>query len=409
MEMASAGQTKPLPSIGTMAQVVVVAVCTLAFVLNAAAIVVTLTTDRYAGSRDFVTYWAAGQQLVRHANPYDTQALLPIERLAGFPQNQPPMVMRNAPPALFAVLPIGVLPVRFASALWGAFLVTALWFAIRTIAQLSGRPHSQLTLIAYAFGPALSCLIAGQMSIFALLGLVLFLKLERERPFLAGAALWLCALKPQIFVLSGIVLLLWVIRTRRYRVLAGLFMALGLTTACVMLLDPHLWPEYAKMMRQENIPNLLIPSISNLLRLAINPAKAWIQLLPLTAGCGWAIWYFFRHRDGWSWTEHGAPLMLVSVLVAPYSWFMDQVVLLPALMKQVYSGASTRSIAVLALLSAGVEFTNFRGVPLGDMTLYSCAAAWWPLWYLWTAYEGGWRPGQSRVAKPRVTADFEPV
>ena len=76
--------------------------------------------------------------------------------------------------------------------------------------------------------------------------------------------------------------------------------------------------------------------------------------------------------------------MLVSVLVAPYSWFMDQVVLLPAIMKRVYAGTAPEKIAVLAVLSAVVEFTNLRGVPLGNMPVYSWSAAWWPLWYMWT-------------------------
>jgi hypothetical protein len=33
-------------------------------------------TSGSAANRDFVCYWAAGQQLIRHANPYDGEAIL---------------------------------------------------------------------------------------------------------------------------------------------------------------------------------------------------------------------------------------------------------------------------------------------------------------------------------------------
>lgn len=382
-------QKNGVGSLKAAAKLIVVGVCTLAFALNAAAVVVTLLTDRYAGSRDFVTYWAAGQQLVHHADPYDGRTVLPIERQAGFPNDTPPMVMRNAPPALLAVLPLGFFPVRLASVYWGVILAGALGLSIRIVAGLFERERSLATLIACSFAPALSCLIAGQMSIFALLGLVLFLKMQHRSPFWAGCSLWLCALKPQIFVLFGIVLVLWVVKNRSYRVLAGLLVTLGASAACAMALDPHVWADYFRMLQKEKIPDLMIPCIGTVLRLITWPDRAWVQLIPLALGSAWAVWYFFRNQDSWEWLEHGSSVMLASVLAAPYSWFMDQSVLLPALMKEVSDGASGASIAVLALLSAIVEFANLRGVPLSTMALYSSSAAWWVLWYMWVLRKRG--------------------
>ena len=84
LKITTTAQTRSRFSPPEMAKIAVVTLCTLAFGLNAAAVFVTLTTDRYVGSRDFITYWAAGQRLVRHGNPYDARALLPIERMVGF-------------------------------------------------------------------------------------------------------------------------------------------------------------------------------------------------------------------------------------------------------------------------------------------------------------------------------------
>ena len=51
-----------------------------------------------AGKRDFVEYWAAGQQLAHHANPYDRDALLRVERTADFPNGEPVMIMPERRP-----------------------------------------------------------------------------------------------------------------------------------------------------------------------------------------------------------------------------------------------------------------------------------------------------------------------
>src|ERR1700679_3953385 len=42
-------------------------------------------TGEIAGARDFVVYWATGQQLIHHANPYDADQMMRVERGAGLP------------------------------------------------------------------------------------------------------------------------------------------------------------------------------------------------------------------------------------------------------------------------------------------------------------------------------------
>jgi hypothetical protein len=191
-------------TIRVVAEFLVVGICTLAFALNAAGLLTTLLTDNYAGVRDFVSYWSSGRQLVAHANPYDGHAILQLERSVGLAPGVQPLVMRNPPPALLLVLPIGFLSVRAASLFWSLLLVGALVLSVQMIAAMHGRSKSQLNILAYTFAPALSCLITGQQAIFVLLGLVLFLRLNQTRPFLAGASLWLCALKPHLFLRLGL-------------------------------------------------------------------------------------------------------------------------------------------------------------------------------------------------------------
>jgi hypothetical protein len=378
-------------NVRAIVEFLVVGVCTVAFALNAAGICATLLTPNFAGARDFVTYWSSGHQLVQHTNPYDGQAVLRLEHSVGFPASLAPLIMRNPPPSLLIVLPLGFLGVRAASMLWSFLMLVSLWISVRIIAVMHGRQKSQLNYLAYIFAPVLSCLIAGQMALFVLLGLVLFLRLHATRPLLAGASLWLCALKPHLFLPFGVVMLAWVIVSRRYKVLLGAAIAFFLSTLLVSAMDPLAWPHYVQMMRAAKLDTAIIPCPSMMLRVFISPSSTWLQYLPAVLGCVWAIDYFRRNRDDWDWMKHGSLLLLVSVVVAPYSWFMDQAVLLPALLHALYQNRSRSLVAIFALASAGIEVANFRGVPLGNYFLYPWTSVVWLAWYMYTVHRS--RPG----------------
>lgn len=369
----------------------IVGVCTFAFALNAAGICATLLTDNYAGERDFITYWSSGHQLFKRANPYDYDTILRLERSAGYSATQPPLIMRTPPFSLPLVLPLGLLGVRSASLLWTALMLASLVLSVRILAAMQGHSKSPLNYLAYTFAPVLSCLIAGQMALFVLLGLVLFLRLHGTHPLLAGAALWLCALKPHLFLPFGIVLLAWIIVSRSYTILLGAALAFGASSLAVAFLDPLAWSHYSQMMRAANLDTVFIPCLSTMFRLAVRPGSLWPQYLPAFLGCLWAVAFFRKHRKDWDWSRHGGLLMLVSVVAAPYSWFMDQAVLLPALLYALYQNRSRNLVAVLALLSAAIEVANFRGVPLRSPLIYPWTATVWLAWYLYAVYQAGLR------------------
>ena len=118
------------------------------------------------------------------------------------------------------------------------------------------------------------------------------------------------------------------------------------------------------MMSTLRIDSLAIPCLSIVLRRIISPNTTWLQYLPSALGCIWALAYFRRHREDWDWMEHGSLLMLVSVLVAPYTWLMDQAILIPALLHAAYLTRSRSLVAILALASAVIEIGALRGMSL---------------------------------------------
>jgi hypothetical protein len=93
--------------------------------------------------------------------------------------------------------------------------------------------------------------------------------------------------------------------------------------------------------------------------------------------------YFRKHREDWDWMEHGSLLMLVSVLLAPYSWFMDQAVLIPAVLHVAYLSRSRSLLAILALASAVIEAGALRGLSVLHSASYLWTAPAWLGWYLY--------------------------
>ena len=369
-----------------IAEFLVVGVCTVTFALTVLGIFASVLGSDAPGRRDFVEYWASGYQLAHHANPYDGVAILRLERSVGFPSGTPVLIMWNPPPALLLVLPLGFLGPITADWLWLLLLLASLVASVRMVWSMHGRPKNLVHFLGYSFAPALVCLLAGQVSIFVLLGLVLFLRLHRSHPFLAGVSLWLCLLKPHLFLLFGIVLLVSAIVTRSYKLLVGTSVALGVSTAIALVLDPLVWVQYGQMMSATSTVRMqqeLIPCVSIMLRWIVSPKTMWLQYLPSALGCIWALAYFRKHQDHWDWMENGSLLMLVSVLLAPYTWLMDQAILVPALLHAAYRTRSRSLVAILALASAFIEMGILGGPSVMHSARYMWTAPAWLAWYLY--------------------------
>jgi hypothetical protein len=353
-----------------------VTVCGIAFGFMAQVLLLTLLSANSPGTRDYVVYWATGHQFANHANPYDRVALLSVERSAGFPQETQTMFMRNPPWTLPLVLPLGYLGARAGWLLWSALLLGCLGISVHTVWLMSGKPSNRRYLIGYTFAPALICIIYGQTSLIALLGLVMFLRLHRTHPLFAGASLGLCAAKPHLFIPIGVVFLPWVVVSKAYKVGAGLAMVMVASCAMVTWIDPIAWNGYFAMLRTSSIDRDIIPCLSYLVRHSIHTESRWLQYLPAFLGSAWALSYFWPRRNHWNWTEDGSIVMLVSILSAPYCWLFDQVLAIPALLRGAFRTRSGGLLIAVAFASALIEIALFY-------------EAWKPsavhLWTYWTA------------------------
>ncbi len=79
--------------------------------------------------------------------------------------------------------------------------------------------------------------------------------------------------------------------------------------------------------------------------------------------------------------KEGSPLMLVSLLTAPYCWIFDECLVIPALLQGAYLTRFRPFLAVLALASVVIEAELMSGFKLFS-TLYLWTAPAWLVWYL---------------------------
>jgi hypothetical protein len=406
---SSAPETIPAENSGTRRKILrtivalpFVTVCGLASGFTAGTICLLFLLPNAPCTRDYIFYWATGQQVAHHANPYDAVATTQLERSAGLPPNLNPGVMRNPPWALPLVFPLGYLSLRVGWLLWALFLLACLVVSVYLLWSIYGRPRNRRYLLGYSFGPALICVIYGQTSLFALLGLVLFLRLHRTRPFLAGTSLWLCALKPHLFLPFSVVLVAWVLVSRSYKLLAGAVVAMAASCAITFAIDPLAWIQYSQFVRSSGIEWEYIPCLSFLLRLWLSPHSIWLQYLPAALGCAWALAYFWSRRHVWDWVKNGSPLMLVSILVAPYSWIYDQGLVIPALLRGAFLTRSRNLLIALAFLSALVGLALFRSLSHSKDLVYWTywSAPTWLIWYLVAcAHSARWDRVRSALRK----------
>jgi hypothetical protein len=371
---------------------VLVAVCLLAV---GAGILAMIVRENIAGARDFIAYWSAGQQLRHGANPYSWTEVLRLERAAGF-SGEKPLIMRNPPVALFLTVPLGFMSANAGSILWMFLLLGCVIGSIRMIWIMQGRSDSRLHLLGYCFAPLMFCLMAGQVGIILLLGVTLFLFWHRTRPFLGGACMVLCAIKPHLFVPFGIVLVIWTVSARAYRLLGGVAAAVGASCVVAWWLDPHAWSQYAAMMRIAGISGEIVPTLSEMFRHAVNGDWVWLQFVPEVAGCVWAVWYFVTRRQRWDWMQHGLLVLLVSVLCSPYALFTDEAMLLPAVLIAAYRAqAAGRSLVPFGLAAGIAIFEVFLNVQITSV-YYLWTVPAWLVWYLYATRAE--RPGSPVAA-----------
>jgi Glycosyltransferase family 87 len=326
---------------------------------------------------DFVAYWSAGRLLAQGQNPYDGDAVLQIQR--GFDiHRSSPLIMRNPPWALPLAAPLGFLQLPTAQLLCLFMAMAAVLVSVQILWRLylGSSPPWLAGVIAGVFSPLPVALSIGQMSPLLLLGVSGLLYFANRRQYgRAGASMFLLALKPHVVWLLWPVLLLYSVQQRRWRMLLIFSLLFSLACMLTLLIDPSAFGEYLAMSRKVGLLEELTPTTSGLLRSWTGAAL--FQFVPITLAAVWFLYYWLRSGVSWEWRAGVPLLLLVSVCTTSYSWFFDQIVLLPCIfhgMAWVIRGSGKK------IFFSSAAFLIINGAALTLILMHRTS-----FWYAWTA------------------------
>jgi hypothetical protein len=330
---------------------------------------------------DFISYWAPARLNAHGADPYDPALVLAEQRTVGWP-DATPYRSWNPPWTLPFTTPFALPPYQWGRFLWFVVHGCVLVWCVDALWKIygGGNPVRRVAaqLIALSFWQTVIVLKTGQAGASVLLGLVGFLVCERRgRLFMAGAALSLSAIKPQVPVLVWPLLAFWVLSDRRWAVAAGFIAAMVTLMVIATSTNPSVGLQYLHMVRYDSPYEAAPSTISTALRLWFESRHLAgtnvARLAPLACGLAWSAWYFWRKRGAWRWTDELPLVCVVSQLLTPWSWVYDEVILLIPLLQVVgdlerspWDGARRLAVAGYALACAAVIVMNVAEVHAYD-------------------------------------------
>jgi hypothetical protein len=279
--------------------------------------------------QDLAQYWA-GAHLVT-VNPYSQDLVASFERSYGLVSEGTPMVMRNPPQALLLVLPLRFLNYRLAFALWDLVSIVLIAGCARAAYSLiKSKPSLSPALLSLLFGPTAALLMLGQIVVLVLLAVTLFLLfVQRKKDWLAGAALFLAIPKPHLLFLFVAAVVLWTVTQKRWPVIISALLTTTLASIAIVLINPHVFAQYFAFVREFSRETTPYPNLGGILYTL--SGKHFLAYFPLLLGIVWFAVYWVRNHRVWDWNDHGATVLIVSVVCSYYSFAFDQIVVLPAL------------------------------------------------------------------------------
>ena len=285
-------------------------------------------------SQDYSQFWAAGRLNRSGENPYSPEKINEIKsQLSGLDEaTQVVAIAYNPPWALPVFMLFSLVEYSISRLAWLILsIVILIYCANRLWLAYGGSERRRWVplLVAFTLGPTFLLLRQGQLTPLVLLGIVGFLHQveSRSNDWLAGAFAALVSVKPQLFFLFWIALLFWVIHRKRWRVLLGLGLTLGVFTLIGMVFN--------RLLLSQSLPTVLnyrptvwfTPTIGSYMRMVFGLEKVWMQFVPPLIGMLWFLHRWESHRKSWVWPAELPSLLFVSLLTMSFGWTYDYVLL----------------------------------------------------------------------------------
>lgn len=286
------------------------------------------------GAHDFIQHVAAFDVAMDGGDPYDDATLRDAEN-ALFPRYDSGAQRFWYPPYVLVVLaPVVALPFELASATWfvanlagGLAVIVLSWRLVR--GGTDPIPPAVVGL-GLLFVPLLECLTLGQLGVLVagcLLGGTVALRGGSDTT--AGVLLALTAVRPHTVLLPLVVLGVHIVATRRWKVVRAGLVTVAAMVGTSVVLFPTVWRNWDPIGGSPT--HFRTPTIASWLRSWLDSGAGppeWplvvVPAVAVLAATAWAV----RHRDSVQWRAMPA-LLAASVLVSPYAWIYDSMLLMP--------------------------------------------------------------------------------
>jgi hypothetical protein len=302
---------------------------------------------------DFITYWASGRLYLTGGHPYSASAMLATERLQGWPY--PPMLTFCPPWALPILGIMAYPPFRPAQIAWFAIsLALNCLSALGLWIYFDGERRRAwiAILICATFIPMGGAELQGQITPLMLASLTGFLLCVRsDRYFVAGVLLLGLGFKPHLLYLVAVAILFWVVKKRAWTMLAGAALSYGLAIVAALL---HNRNSLDYLGHTVNAAMEVSCGLGGVLRGIFGIQLLWLQFVPCILGSAWFLCYWAKHRHQWDWQVDLPLLLLVSVGTSPYYWYLDFILILPALISVAARGGYRTYFAPIAYLTTQI-------------------------------------------------------
>lgn len=296
--------------------------------------IVRLNGDMY--NQDFFSLWASGRGLLEGANLYDPEAWADLHARYGSSWLEN-IVFIYPLPVAFLFLPFSLLPLPLAATAWE--LASQVMLIVSIVALFVGLQDRRLSLVllplVFFSRPAMVIFINGQLSAVWPFSLSLFYLFVRRGQYTAAASvLVLLLLKPSIPLFILPVALVWLLTCRAWK---GLFAFATLSAAVwglSLVVEPGWvgrWSVFA--LAKGSHFATFIPTFWGLsydLLATRFPGTMWLVALAVVSGLSVALcmWWLIHSDDIWPPALWLACAVCLSLLVSPYAWNYDQVLLL---------------------------------------------------------------------------------
>jgi hypothetical protein len=330
------------------------------------------------GTGDFRPYWSASYLLANHQDFSDISNMAYVERTYTGWTEPITMMAWFAPTGNFVLLPYTLFPFNRAAFLW---LISNILVVSISIFLLWNKVKIYLWIpfiVVFGFSMTLLSLYVGQINTLVLLGLAIFISLDKNKyDYLKGASLVLITIKPHLVILTLPLIVLNCLRNKQWRILLGFFCTLTVMVLILYFLYPK-WPiSFWKLITSGMGSLRNAPTISGLLLIVFGQMWGkwlWLPLLIFTI-----IYWFFRGKK-WDFRTMVDISLILGLFISPLGWSYDQIILLiPVIsilgwmVKGSLPKVYTIILSIIFLLSNGISYV-MRIMVINDVWFF-----WIPL------------------------------